>query len=159
MRRTGLVFLVLGAIFVTPAAAEVMFVCANPDAPDIASSPSSQALEAFQLQPVSASLRPKMQGEQIALWRDLDGFDLLLNWNRQDEISLKESGVGIIGNAMGDGFVHLLVSYTEDTPIEHLIFSADHDGLGKLTLVTASSDESGSSQDAVHDTSTVCVTP
>jgi hypothetical protein len=159
MRRSAIVFLVLGTVFATPAAAEVMFVCANPDAPKASSSRSAQAMGVLELQPVSASPRSKMQGEQIALWRGDDGFDLILNWNRRDEISLKKTGVAIVGNAVGDGFVHLLVSYTEDTPVEHLIFTAEHDGLGKLTWVTALSDDAEASENAIRDTSTVCVTP
>ena len=36
---------------------------------------------------------------QLALWRDADGFDILLNWGAQNQLSLRAKGANVMGSS------------------------------------------------------------
>ena len=67
----------------------------------------------------------------IALWRDDDGFDVLMNWGETDQHSLRADGAQIIGAAPSSELVHLMVAHG-DGGLEHFLFSLDEDGSGEL---------------------------
>ncbi len=68
----------------------------------------------------------------LALWRDANGFDLIIGWGRNDQISLRAEGAEIMGNEMGPDFVHIIVARARSHGFEHFIFSFDPDMDGRL---------------------------
>ena len=159
MKRFAVIFLTLGTLIASPSSAEILFVCGNPNVSDAEASRGGHALRNFELQPVSAMPRPQMNGDQIALWKGEDGFDLLINWNQAEEFSLKKSGANVVANAFGVDFVHLLVAYPEQPAIEHFIFAAEPDGFGNLIWTRGPADDETQANSASLQSSAMCVTP
>jgi hypothetical protein len=138
---------------VTPASAEILTVCAN-------STRSSATLEALPptrfagtLIPLSGQTRLK-DDALIALWRDDEGFDILINWGGSDRKSLRAEGAQVIGASPSSSLVHLMVAYEGGT-LEHFLFDLDDDGAGELLRSVASDVPDESS----FDTNAVCFKP
>jgi len=137
----------VAASTVTPAAAQVLTVCANP-------SQSSATHERFPSRRLADSIiplsgRPDAGDDSlIALWKDDNGFDILVNWGKRDQHSLRADGAQILGMAPDPELVHLMVAHG-DGGLEHFLFSLDANGSGEL--LRSPSDGS--------DTSAVCVKP
>jgi hypothetical protein len=72
----------------------------------------------------------------VALWRDEEGFDILINWGRSDEQSLRAEGAQVSGDAPSSVFVHLMVAYA-DGELEHFLFDLDESGAGELLRTAA----------------------
>lgn len=68
----------------------------------------------------------------LALWRDADGFDVLLNWGQQDQRSLRSEGAEIMGNELGPDLIHLVVVPAGAHRLEHFLFSLDDHAEGEL---------------------------
>lgn len=68
----------------------------------------------------------------LALWRDAEGFDLLLNWGEPDQHSLRADGAEIIGNELGSELIHLVVIRLGTQGLEHFLFSLEEDSPGEL---------------------------
>jgi len=161
MQRIGGVFVSLGLLFASPSSAEVLFVCGNPNASDAASPQGRHALRNLELQPVSAMPRPQMNGDgdQIALWKDEDGFDVFINWNQAEEFSVKELGANVVANAFSTDFVHLLVAYSDEAAIEHFVFAAEPGGFGTLMWTQGPADDDTQATSGPLESSVMCVTP
>ena len=159
MQRIGVVFVSFGLFFASPASAEVLFVCGNPNASKSASPRVEHALRDFELQPVSAMPRPEMDGDQIALLKGEDGFDLLINWNQAEEFSVREMGASVVANAFGTDFVHLLVAYSDEAAVEHFIFAAEPGGFGTMMWTQGLAGEGTSANGGALESSAMCVTP
>ena len=118
------------------AAPEVMTVCGSHQAE--LSRPSGNA--GFQLSSLSGSSAEvigSLGTESLALTRDHDDFDLIVNWHQADEHSLRASGVDLLGTDLG-GLVHLMVAVTPEH-IEHYLFNLDDDGSGDVLMSRGSS--------------------
>ena len=141
------VIVTLGASISIPAAAQVLTVCAN-------SAPSSAALERFSPR-LADSIIPlgghAEAGDEslIALWKDDNGFDILVNWGKSNQHSLRANGAEILGMAPDPELVHLMVAHS-DGGLEHFLFSLDANGSGEL-LRSASDDG--------PDTNALCMKP
>ena len=142
------------ASFVTPAAAEILTVCAN-------TTQNSAAPERFPSRRLADAIIPlgsRAEAEDVslvALWRDADGFDLLMNWGESDEHSLRADGAQIIGTAPNSELVHLMVAH-DDGGVEHFLFKLDQSGAGEL-LRSLAGDAPGA--DAPNSLNAVCVKP
>jgi hypothetical protein len=124
----------------TPAAAEIVTVCALPSRP---------------VTPVAAFLQgilPSQAPRQIALLRDEQGYDIVLNWRDAGEQSLRGTGADIMGLPLGGDAVHLMVS-REREGLEHFLFTLDH---GEGELLQSHESETGSEEPG---TRAVCVAP
>jgi len=116
--------------FVTPAAAEILTVCAN-------STQTSAVPERFPSRRLAGAIIPlgsRTQAEDdalIALWRDAEGFDVLMNWGEADQHSLRADGAQIIGTSPNSELVHLMVAHG-DGGLEHFLFKLDESGAGQL---------------------------
>ena len=131
----------------TPASAQVLTVCANP----VQSSATPERFTPPRLADfiIPLSGRPDAGDDSlIALWKDDNGFDILVNWGKSDQHSLRADGAQILGAAPDPELVHLMVAHS-DGGLEHFLFSLDANGSGELLR----SPSEGS------DTSAVCVKP
>jgi len=131
----------------TPASAQVLTVCANP----VQSSATPERFTSPRLADLIIPLRGRPNADDvslIALWRDDNGFDILVNWGKSDQHSLRADGAQILGAAPDPELVHLMVAHS-DGGLEHFLFSLDANGSGELLR----SPSEGS------DTSAVCVKP
>jgi hypothetical protein len=90
----------------------------------------------------------------IALWRDDEGFDILIDWGGSDQKSLRAEGAQVIGAAPSSEFVHLMVAYKSGS-LEHFLFNLDGDGAGELLRSVASDAPDGAS----FDTDATCFKP
>jgi hypothetical protein len=136
------------ALQVTPAMAEVVTVCGAPSSvgamqPSVLASPL-QRLGAQEDSDIDTLL---------ALWRDENGFDILLRWGENGEYSLRDQGAEIIGASPTLNFVHLMVARASQ--LEHFLFSLDEGGSGEL-LRSVSEDEGGQSAALSN---AICVRP
>ena len=140
--------------FVTPAAAEILTVCAT-------STQNSAAPERFPSRRLAGAIIPlgsRVEAEDdslIALWRDADGFDLLMNWGEADQHSLRADGAQIIGASPNSELVHLMVGHG-DGGLEHFLFKLDQSGTGQL-LRSLPAEVPGAS--APSSDNAVCVKP
>jgi len=141
------VIVTAAASVMTPASAQVLTVCENPVQ-------SSATLERFPSRRLADSIIPlggradTGDDSLIALWKDDNGFDILVNWGKSDQHSLRADGAQILGTAPDAELVHLMVAHS-DGGLEHFLFSLDAHGSGEL--LRSPSDGS--------DTSAVCVKP
>jgi hypothetical protein len=151
MRR----FVWLAALVVTiatPASAEILAVCGNLNTASTRA-PAAILSSAPGLPDAAA---PKDRA-QIALLRDDQGFDLLLNWGEQSQHSLRAEGADILGNEMGGNFVHLVVARTGGHSLEHFLFNLNEQGFGELVW---SMSRDGNGQDGgIMTAESVCVRP
>jgi hypothetical protein len=144
------VIVTTATLIVTPASAQVLTVCANP-------AQASAASERFPSRRLADAIIPLSSGRTdtsdddtlIALWRDDTGFDILVNWGKRDQHSLRADGAQILGMAPDNELVHLMVARS-DGALEHFLFDLDENGSGELVR---------SSSDDVPDTTAVCVKP
>ena len=127
--------------------AEVLAVCGAADAASTASYGSAAILQA--LKPNRAA------GSQLALWHDAKGFDVLLNWGAQDQVSLRAKGAEIMGNELGDDLVHVVVAREGANSLEHFLLSWDDPSVGRL-IWNAPSGEGG---DDVLSYEMACIRP
>lgn len=140
--------------FVTPAAAEILTVCTS-------STQTSAAPEPFPSRRLAGSIIPlgsRIAAEDdtlIALWRDAEGFDLLMNWGEADQHSLRADGAQIIGTSPNSELVHLMVGHG-DGGLEHFLFKLDESGAGQL-LRSSTAEVPGAS--APTSANAVCVKP
>lgn len=124
------VIVTMAASIVTPASAEVLTVCANPEQ----SLASSERFVSRRLADAIIPLSGRTDSDDdalIALWQDDAGFDILVNWGERDQHSLRADGAQILGMAPSLELVHLMVSHG-DGSLEHFLFSLDTDGSGDL---------------------------
>lgn len=141
------VIVTVGASVSEAAAAQLLTVCAN-------STQSAATQERFVPHRLAGSViplsgRPDVGDDSlIALWKDDNGFDILVNWGKSDQHSLRADGAEILGMAPDSELVHLMVAHG-DGGLEHFLFSLDENGSGEL--LRSSSDG--------PDTSAACVKP
>jgi hypothetical protein len=137
------------ASIATPASAQVLTVCASPEQSSATPDSFSSRRLADAIVPLSG--RATTHDDQlIALWQDDKGFDILMNWGKRDQHSLRADGAQILGMAPSSEFVHLMVAHG-DGGLEHFLFDLDADGSGELLR--------SSSDDDVPDTNALCVKP
>ena len=142
------------ALFVTPASAEILTVCAN----STHSSAAPERLPSKRLAGTIIPLGSRTEAEDealIALWRDDNGFDVLMNWGETDQHSLRAEGAQIIGAAPSSELVHLMVAHG-DGGLEHFLFKLDENGSGQL-LRSLAADVPGAP--APRSANAVCVKP
>jgi hypothetical protein len=141
------VIMTVAASATTPASAQVLTVCANPAQSSATPERFSSRRLADSIIPLSG--RPEASDDSlIALWKDDNGFDILVNWGKSGQHSLRADGAQILGMAPDPELVHLMVAHS-DGGLEHFLFSLDANGSGEL--LRSPSDGS--------DTSAVCVKP
>jgi hypothetical protein len=146
---TAIVTVIVTAVVsaTTPASAQVLTVCAN-------SAQSSATAERFPSRHLAESIIPLSERPDtsddtlIALWKDDNGFDILVNWGKSDQHSLRADGAEILGMAPDSELVHLMVAHS-DGGLEHFLFSLDENGSGELLRSASDS----------PDTSAACVKP
>ena len=149
MRRLGF----LAALLVTiagPASAEILAVCGNLNSS--ASRAPAAILSSSQLGEATSSA-PKAQ---LALVRDSEGFDLLLNWGELNQKSLRAEGADILGNEMGANVVHLIVARARTGSLEHFLFSLRDSGLGELLW---SAGDTKDEETEIVTAESVCIRP
>jgi hypothetical protein len=119
--RLGILFAaVLLASSLQSASAEVLAVCGG------SAGYSQAALSTASVQPEGAVTMP------LALWRDAKGFDLLLNWGKGNQQSLRAAGADIVGNELGSQLIHLVVIRPDSRGLEHFLFSFGNETAGEL---------------------------
>ena len=145
------VIVTAAASVVTPASAQVLTVCATP-------AQSSATAERFPMRRLADAIIP-LSGRPdtavdddtlIALWQDDKGFDILVNFGKRDQHSLRADGAQILGMAPDNELVHLMVAHG-DGGLEHFLFDLDENGSGELLRISSDND--------VADTTAVCVKP
>ena len=135
---TGIVtaIVTVAASIVTPAAAEILAVCANSAQSSESTGWSSPLADA--IIPLGGRL-DESNSAMIALWRDDAGFDVLINWGETRERSLRADGAQIVGGAPSSDLVHLMVAHAEGG-LEHFLFNLNEDGSGELMRSSTSGD-------------------
>ena len=113
------------------ASAEVLTVCTAPD--------TALVQNSFFTAPAFSS--PGLAGRpdhpnlpashQIALARDADGYDIILNWSEDNQRSLRQAGAQIFGMELGSDLVHLIVSRNPES-LEHFVFHLNAKEHGEL---------------------------
>jgi hypothetical protein len=141
------------ASIVTPASAEILTLCTNSTQSSATLEPFARTRFAGTLFPLSGHTRVE-DDALIALWRDDEGFDILLNWGRRDQQSLRAEGAQVIGAAPSSELIHIMVAY-ESGALEHFLFNLDDDGAGELLRSMASDAAGGDSS----DTDAICFKP
>ena len=135
------------ASIMTPASAEILTVCASSTQSFATPEPLPPSRFVGALIPLSGQVR--VEGNAlIALWRDDDGFDILLNWGGSDQQSLRAEGAQVIGAAQGSELVHLMVAYA-DGALEHFLFDLDDNGAGELLRSAAPETRAASPSESV----------
>ena len=152
---TAIVTVLVTAVgsIVTPASAQLLTVCAT----NGQSSAAPNGLASRSVADVLIPLRRVAKADEatlIALVEEDDDFDILVNWGKGDQHSLRADGAQILGMANGPELVHLMVSHG-DGGLEHFLFSLDANGSGEL-LRSAAGDVPGS---APEPSNAVCVKP
>jgi hypothetical protein len=135
---------------VTPAAAQVLTVCANPSQNSATSERFPYRRLADAIIPLSGRTETRDDDSLIALWRDDKGFDILVNFGKRDQHSLRADGAQILGMAPDNELVHLMVA-RGDGGLEHFLFDLDANGAGELLRSSSDND--------VPDITAVCVKP
>jgi len=130
--------LIASAFIGAPAAAapEVMTVCGSHQA-ELTKPSGNAGFQLSSLAGLSAEGIGSLGTESLALTRDHDDFDLILNWHQADEHSLRAAGVDMLGTDLG-GLVHLMVAVSPEH-IEHYLFNLDDDGSGDVLMSRGSS--------------------
>jgi hypothetical protein len=108
-----------------PASAEIVTVCGT--TADASRNPAT--IFSGPLQRLGGRAEPEIES-LIALWRDDQGFDILLQWGETGQHSLRSEGAHIVGMSPDLAFVHLLVA--QDGALEHFLFNLDEQGSGEL---------------------------
>jgi hypothetical protein len=72
----------------------------------------------------------------VALLRDANGFDVVMNWGEENSLSLRAQGADITGNEMGPDFIDLIVFRANGRSLEHFLFNLD-DHAGELIWNTS----------------------
>ena len=148
---TGFVTAIMTSIVTpTPAAAEIVTVCGARSAGVEAMTPP---VFASPLQRLGAQQEPEI-ASLLALWRDENGFDILLHWGETDQTSLRQQGAEIIGASPTLDFVHLMVG--REGNLEHFLFSLNEEGSGEL-LRSGTDGQTGDS--AAVSPNAVCIRP
>jgi hypothetical protein len=118
------------AVSMAPVSAQVLTVCASP-------AEASATVERFSSPRLADTIIPlggrsdTTDKSLIALWKDEKGFDILVNWGRDDQHSLRADGAQILGMAPDTELVHLMVAHS-DGGLEQFLFSLDVTGSGEL---------------------------
>jgi hypothetical protein len=130
--------LIATAFAAVPAAAapEVMTVCGIQQA-GLSKPSGNSGFQLSSLSGLSAEGTGSLGTESLALTRDHDDFDIIVNWHQADEHSLRAAGVDVLGMDLG-GLVHLMVALSPEH-IEHYLFNLDDDGSGDVLLSRGSS--------------------
>lgn len=142
------------ALFVTPASAEILTVCAS----STQSVAAPERLPSKRLAGAIVPLGSRTDAEDdalIALWRDDSGFDVLMNWGETDQHSLRADGAQIIGAAPSSELVHLMVAHG-DGGLEHFLFKLDENGSGQLVRSLAADVPGATGPSSVN---AVCLKP
>jgi hypothetical protein len=113
-------------IIPVPASAEVVTVCGTTAD---ASRNGPATIFSGPLQRLGGRAEPEVES-LIALWRDDQGFDILLQWGESGQHSLRNDGAQIVGMSPDLAFVHLLVAH--EGALEHFLFNLDAQGSGEL---------------------------
>ena len=134
----------------TPAAAQVLTVCANPAQASATPErfPSRRLADA--IIPLGGRTESTDDDSLIALWEDDKGFDILMNFGKSDQHSLRADGAQVLGVAPDNELVHLMVAHN-DGGLEHFLFDLDDNGSGELLRSSSDND--------VPDMTAVCVRP
>jgi len=143
MRRLFLAASLLLTLASASAGAEVVAVCGTP--------------AAGLLSPAALQSAPDAEGAPsvpLALWRDANGFDLLLNWGEQSQHSLRAEGADIMGNELGSELIHLVVVRPGAHGLEHFVFSFADDAPGEM--VWNAPGDAAASSDQVLSYETTC---
>ncbi len=151
MLRMSLIAALLVTI-ATPATAEILAVCGKINR-QAAAHGAVTILSSAQTGEDAASA-PQAQ---LALVRDGQGFDLLLNWGDSNQRSLRAEGADIVGNELGADLVHLVVARAKAHRMEHFLFSLRDYGFGELVWTAASDAKSDASE--IVTAESVCVRP
>ena len=106
----------------SPAAAEVLTVCQSASTP-----PASQVIGSLR----RISNPTEADAGLVALARDERGFDILENFGKRSQRSLRDQGDAILGLPLSDELVHLMVEH-RGGGLEHFLFSLDEEGSGEL---------------------------
>jgi hypothetical protein len=133
---------------VTPVSAQVLTVCANSEQTSAASERFRSRRLADAIIPLSG--RTDDDDSLIALWQDDKGFDILVNFGKSDQHSLRADGAQILGMAPDNELVHLMIAHS-DGGLEHFLFDLDANGTGELLRSSSDND--------VPDMTAVCVKP
>jgi hypothetical protein len=132
-----------------PASAEVVTVCGTTAD---ASRDGPATIFSGPVQRLGGRADPEIES-LIALWRDDQGFDILVQWGESGQHSLRSDGAQIIGMSPDLDFVHLLVAH--EGALEHFLFNLDERGSGELVR-SGGDDAAGASLGA---TPAACVKP
>lgn len=144
-------------LFAAPASAQLVTVCTNATHSSAEPQRFSSRPLADVLIPLSGRAESKLDADAdglIALWQDEKGFDILVNWGKADQHSLRDDGAEILGMAPSLDLVHLMVA-RGDGGLEHFLFDLDANGSGELLRSLAS--EASGADSAMSDA--VCVKP
>ena len=101
------------ASVMTPASAQVLTVCANPAQASATPERLSSRRLADLIIPLSGRA-DTTDDSLIALWKDDKGFDILVNWGKSDQHSLRADGAEILGMAPDPELVHLMVAQARE---------------------------------------------
>jgi predicted regulator of Ras-like GTPase activity (Roadblock/LC7/MglB family) len=85
----------------------------------------------------------------VALSRDSAGFDVLVNWGKPNQVSLRSEGAEIMGNELGPDFIDLIVLRSGTHNLEHFLFNFD-DQAGEM-IWTASGGPPGAKDSSEFD--------
>jgi hypothetical protein len=141
------------AFQVTPAFAEVVTVCGTPSHASTQAGRIMPPVLASPLQRLGAQDEAEID-HLLALWRDDEGFDILLQWGESGQHSLRQQGADIIGASPTLDFIHLVVGRAGQ--LEHFLFSLDEQGSGELLRSGAEEDVGEAS---AVSSNAICVRP
>jgi hypothetical protein len=145
------VIVTAAASVVAPASAQVLTVCANPAQASATTERFPTRRLADAIIPLSGRTDTTIDDDTlIALWQDDKGFDILMNFGKRDQHSLRAEGAQILGMAPDNELVHLMVAHG-DGGLEHFLFDLDEIGAGELLRSSSNND--------VPDATAVCVKP
>lgn len=119
------------AVLSAPLSAEVLTICRTPGSPAAASPAIMNPGLPAALQSATA----------LALIRDEDGYDVVINEGAAGEKSLRGAGATILGRKTG-AFVHLLVIGADESAV-HFLFDLDRSGAGALLWADEHADRHG----------------
>ena len=112
-------------LFPIAAKAEFLAVCGTAKTQATASYGSTVALSMIEPGNTEAT-------SQLALWHDAKGFDVVLNWGQQNQLSLRATGADIMGAEMGADLIHIVVARAGASGLDHFLFSWDDQAVGEV---------------------------
>jgi hypothetical protein len=151
MRTVFLVSAFLSLLCPMTANADVLAVCGRAASPDVTRYANIAPVRL--IEPEAADAPSAMTS--LALVRDAKGFDVVMNWGEENQLSLRAQGADITGNEMGPDFIHLIVFRAGGHRLEHFLFNLD-DQAGEL--IWNASDETLEDKD-VSTFDTACIKP